>query len=123
MALRREDLYERPEAVILDFPTRIVRARTARARRARAERRLALWAAALVATVGIIGGSALSTPSSVTTRPGSPEAVTVQAGETVWDLATRYAPHGSDPRALADAILELNGIQGVVAPGTEVRLP
>ena len=123
MALRREDLYQRPDAVVLDFPVRIARARAERARRSRIERRVAVWIAALGLTGAVVAGSALSGPGEVTLRPDAPEVVTVQAGETVWDLAQRYASEGSDPRAVADEILELNGIQGVVAPGTQLRLP
>lgn len=123
MALRREDLYQGRDAVVLEFPVRIARARAVRARRARAERHIALWIAALGLTGAVVAGSALSGSPDALARPGSPSVVTVQAGETVWDLAERYAAQGSDPRALADEIIELNGVQGVVPPGTQLRLP
>ena len=123
MALRKEDLYQAPDAVVLDFPVRIAQARARRARRARLERGIVAWAVALGLTAMTIAGAALSGPPEVATRAGAPQAVVVEAGETVFELARTYAAEGTDVAAYADEISALNGLQGVVPAGTEVRLP
>jgi nucleoid-associated protein YgaU len=49
--------------------------------------------------------------------------VVVQSGDTLWSLAQRVAP-GEDPRAVVDAIVELNGLYSVdLTPGMELQLP
>ena len=123
MALRREDLYEGTDAVVVDFPVRIARARARRTTRERLERRVAAWALALGLTAAAIAGSAAAGQPEATSRPGAPSSVVVAAGETVSDLAERYAAEGSDLSAYAEALAALNGIQGVAPPGTELELP
>lgn len=123
MALRKEDLYEAPEAVVLDFPVRIARARAARARRARLERKLASWTVALGLSAAVITGTALAGSPTVASRTAAPQTVVVEAGETLFDIASRYAAEGSDLEAYAAEMAELNGVQGVAPPGTELRLP
>ncbi|MDQ5815249.1 MAG: LysM peptidoglycan-binding domain-containing protein, partial [Actinomycetota bacterium] len=60
---------------------------------------------------------------AVASRPGAPARITVGQGETVWDLAERYAPDGIDRRAYVDAILELNGLDGMPLAGQRLKLP
>ena len=123
MALRREDLPAAPGAVVVDFPIRIARARARRAQRGLVARRLAVWGVALSLTGGVIAMSSLSQPPVVTSRPEAPATVVAQPGETLWDLAERYAAEGSDPHAYVDQIAALNGVRGVVPPGAELELP
>lgn len=126
MAMVREELVDGPGAVVLTFPTpnrplgrpRQVSAR----RRAVARRRLVVGVMVLLLTAALVlatgpGGVA---PAS---RSGAPATVTVGAGETVWDLAERYAPEGIDRRAYVDAILELNGLRGAPLAGERLKLP
>jgi hypothetical protein len=47
----------------------------------------------------------------------------MRSGQTLWDLAERYAPTSTDPRAYVDQVLELNHLSGVPAAGVRVRLP
>ncbi len=117
MAVRREDLIER-SAVVYSFPP--IRARRAR-RREILRRRLALTAIGVV----VAGAGLFATgPDGVSTaRTQGPRVVQVEAGETLWVLAERHAPAGTDTRAYLDAILELNGISVLVEPGTRIRLP
>ena len=123
MALRKEDLYEAPGAVVVDFPVRIARARALRARRAQLERRIVAWSVALGLTGAAIGGAALSGGPEVASRTGAPEVVVAESGQTVFELARSYAAEGSDLEAYAGEIEALNGIQGVVPAGAEIRLP
>lgn len=124
MAMVREELVEGPDAVVLPFPNRAVgrlRPDSAR-RRAVAGRRIVLGVMVLLLTAALVlatgpGGVA---PAS---RSGAPARVTIGAGETVWDLAERYAPDGIDRRAYVDAILELNGLQGAPLAGERLKLP
>ena len=123
MAVRREDLPAAPGAVVVDFPVRIARDRARRARRTMVLRRVAAIGLALGLTGGVIVSSAVGQPAKVLSRPGAPETVVAQPGETLWDLAERYAADGSDAHAWVDEVAALNGVQGVVPPGTELELP
>jgi nucleoid-associated protein YgaU len=121
MAVRQEDLSARPEGVVYAFPVARVRRAASRERMLVRRRRSLLAAVALVVVVfGLLAGPRATAPAS---RPGTPRAVTVRAGDTLWDLATRYAPEGMDARAYLDAIIELNGLGGSVPEGTRIRLP
>ena len=118
MAVRSEDLTWQGSAVVYKFPPLKAR-RIARAEVIR--RRFALGAVALV----VVGAGILATgPSGVApAAPDAKQAVTLKAGDTLWDVASRYAPPSMDTRAYLDAILELNGIGVVVDPGTRIKLP
>uniref|UniRef100_UPI001C20F448 LysM peptidoglycan-binding domain-containing protein n=1 Tax=Modestobacter excelsi TaxID=2213161 RepID=UPI001C20F448 len=49
--------------------------------------------------------------------------VVVQPGDTLWSLAQEVAP-GEDPRAVVDAIVDLNGLEDVdLLPGAVLQLP
>ena len=72
--------------------------------------------AVIVATL-LAGGTA---PAS---RPGAPRAVVVEAGDTLWGIAERYAPDGIDPRAYVDAVIELNELPGMPRAGQQIVLP
>jgi hypothetical protein len=49
--------------------------------------------------------------------------VVVQSGDTLWSLAERLAPE-DDPRAVVDAILDVNGLDSVaLVPGQVLQLP
>ena len=123
MAVRSEELVYEAPAVVYRFPTERVRARAARLRRAEIRRRRR---ALLLVTVGVVIVTLLATgprgvaPASV---PGAPRVVSVAPGDTLWDLATVYAPDGVDPRAYVDAVLELNGLNGMPEAGTTIELP
>ena len=107
MAARQEDLDARPEAVVYAFP--VARVRRAAAR----ERMLVRRRRSVVASIALAAAS----------RPGTPRAVTVRRGDTLWGLATRYAPEGMDARPYLDAVVDLNGLEGTLQEGTRIRLP
>jgi hypothetical protein len=123
MALRREDLLTAPDAVVVDFPVRIAAARRRRARRTYLVRRIVAASAVVVLLGGIVSLSASAQNGEVVSRAGAPDAVVVDPGETLWDLAVRYAPEGSDRTAYVDEIIALNGVSGVAPPGTSLDLP
>lgn len=127
MAIRREDLAPSREggrdAVVYKFPTARVRGAETRRRRMEVRRRrTALVAAGLVmiALFLLATGPSGSAPASA---PGAPKAVTVHAGDTLWDLAERYAPQGVDPRAYVDVVSELNDLENGLVAGMRIRLP
>jgi hypothetical protein len=72
--------------------------------------------AVVVATL-LAGGTA---PAS---RPGAPHSVVVDAGDTLWGIAERFAPGGIDRRAYVDALIELNELSGVPRAGQRIVLP
>jgi hypothetical protein len=119
MALRQEELYATPTGVVLRFPTGAVRAR---ARRQEILRRLGLAAMAvlIVAVVVIATGPR---GSAVASRGGTPEAVVVQPGQTLWEIAESYAAPSVDLRAYVDAVVDINGIEGSVQAGEHLELP
>ncbi|HEX2050406.1 MAG TPA: LysM domain-containing protein [Actinomycetota bacterium] len=123
MAIRTQDLeLERADAVVVRFPTELARARAARARRVAARRRgwLAIAAAVVVAAGVATGARAPATPA---TPSAGPRAVVVAPGDTLWDVAERHAPAGTDPRAFVDELVELNALDGAPAAGVRLRLP
>jgi Tfp pilus assembly protein FimV len=61
--------------------------------------------------------------SAIASRDGSPSRITLQSGQTLWDVADRYAPAGIDPRAYVDALLRMNNIEGAPQSGQRLRLP
>lgn len=114
MALRQEDLGVRTEAIVYRFPAERVEIREQRRRLAARRRRVARQRrlAVIGTTIVMIAGFLLATgPSGTATasRDDAPNAVVMRAGDTLWDLAERYAPAEVDPRAYVDAVLELNG--------------
>ena len=116
MAIRSEALHGESEALVLEFPVRRARARAARARRAVLLRRRVAVVAGLVALAGPPG-------PAVASRPGAPAQVVVGPGDTLWELAGRYAPRGIDPRAYVDALARLNHLPAGVQAGQRLRLP
>jgi hypothetical protein len=124
MAVRREELLEiGTSAEVVAFPTALVRARIARREAvARARRRLAIGALLVLLVLGLLaaGGVGRSAPP---TRAGSPGAVTVREGQTLWGLAQRHAPEGVDLRAYVDEVVRINHLQGAPQQGMRLRLP
>ena len=94
---------------------------TARGRRLVAA--LAALPAAVALTLAVLsGGSALASRDA-----GAPAesftTLTVTAGESLWSIAEQVAP-GADPRDVVDAIVRLNGLEGVtVSAGQQLAIP
>lgn len=123
-AMRREELRAPArEARIYRFPTGAVRRVVARERRLMyVRRRIAVASLALLV---VLGGflAALGGGDPVTSRPGAPRAVRLEPGATLWQVAERYAPPGSDPRAYVRATLDLNGLVAPPPAGARIKLP
>ena len=124
VAIRQEALWGPAEdADVYMFPIAAVRARNARRQQVVFMRRRLAVAALLVGVVTLVlavGGVGNSAPTSA---PGAPRHVTLKAGGTLWDLAERFAPVGSDPRAYVDALIELNELEGAPRSGARLKLP
>lgn len=124
-AIRQEELRGyADEARVYEFPTGPVRRRVAEERQVMFLRRR-VAAAALVAL--LVGGGALVLGSAgapeVTSRPGAPRQVRLERGTTLWQVAERYAPPGTDPRSYIRATLELNGLAAPPHEGARIKLP
>lgn len=126
MALRQEDIEigSAATAVVYRFP--VERAETARIRRGIATRRAArrrhragVAAVAVVAMTLLGGGGEATAPAA----PSQRRFAVVQPGETLWDIAERHAPDGTDPRIYVEALTEANDIGRVLQAGARVRLP
>jgi Tfp pilus assembly protein FimV len=76
---------------------------------------IGLSIAAVTVAVEVAHGGGLRLAGSAT--------VIVQPGDTLWSLAQRAAPE-EDPRAVVDAIVDLNDLAGAeLLPGQELHLP
>ena len=122
MAVRHEDLVVEG-AQVVEFPVRIARARAAAARRRLAVRRGLVALLVVATTSGIVWASAAGRPA-VSSRGDAPASVVVRPGETLWGIAERWAPEGTDLRAYVDALARENGVAGgVLEAGARVVLP
>lgn len=74
----------------------------------------------------VVAGFTLGRGSSLAAGHHAPVArhtVTVQAGDTLWSVAARIAPH-ADPRAIVAEIASLNKLSGsIVQPGEQLVVP
>ena len=116
-------------AVVLQFPRagsgltplRRPAARRAAARRRVVFRRVMLAVALLAILVLVLLGGGGGTAEASHSR--GPRAVVMRSGQTIWDLARRYAPSTMDPRDYVDRVLEINHLGGVPRAGVRIRLP
>jgi Tfp pilus assembly protein FimV len=73
--------------------------------------------------LGLLARVAEPAPTSV--RPPAPVVVTVEPGETVWDVAARVAPGrpGAEVAAVAERIVADNSLDSVrLEPGQVLRV-
>ncbi len=83
--------------------------------------RLLVLVGVVVATVSFF--SAPSAQASIDKADVSFQYVTVSSGQTLWEIAEKYAP-GKDVRDTVDAIVSLNNLtEGTVQPGQRLALP
>ena len=88
---------------------------------ARRRRAVAGLATMVVVGAGVLGGGATgSAPASVARAP---DRVVVGPGQTLWDVADRYAAPAVDRRAYVDTLVRLNHVRGALQPGARLRLP
>lgn len=75
--------------------------------------------AIVVAGVSLLGAQS----ATATSEAVALEVVTVEPGETLWQLAEQVAPH-ADPRDVVHDILSLNNVSSAdIEPGLELELP
>lgn len=105
------------EVVRLD-DVRARRRPSARVRRHRVVAVLFVLALAAALAMGIGGLAGADDPTPVT------ETVTVQPGQTLWDVAVAHTADGADPRVTLEQIRDVNGLAGTDVPAwTPVVLP
>lgn len=119
MAIRVEELHRtQPPARVYRFPD--VAGRRRRAMFLRRRLAVATVLVALVSMFVMATGPSGVAPASV---GRAPRAVVVHPGQTLWDIAHRYARPGTDPRAYVQAILDVNHLGAPPPAGSRVKLP
>jgi len=121
MAVREEELQVRTQGKVLRFPAERAAARLRRQRLIEGRRRLAILIAGLAVIVGVILGGSGGT--AVASKPGAPTSVVLQPGDTLWSIASEYAPDGIDPRAYVHALEQINDLEGAARAGAQLTLP
>ena len=54
----------------------------------------------------------------------TPVSYTVEYGDTLWEVATGHYPSSEDPRAVIEAIRQVNDLEGYgLRPGMRLELP
>jgi hypothetical protein len=122
MAVRQDELQVQTPGRVLRFPAERAAARLRRQRLIEGRRRLTILVAALAVVVGVILGGG-SGGTAVASKPGAPRAVVLQPGDTLWSIATEFAPDGIDPRSYVHALEQLNGLEGAPRAGMQLTLP
>jgi hypothetical protein len=117
---------------VVSYPTfgsaRPVRPERATAPRLRLTRRGRVVVATLAAIPLVIAGLmfGLGSGEAVATKDAAPDSltwVTVDGGQSLWDLAAEIAP-GEDPREFAAQVASFNQLDGaVIQPGQELAIP
>ena len=83
---------------------------------------LAVLAALLVVVGGVVRAMTASGPDETLGRTNL--TVVVEPGQTLWDLAERYAPEGRDLVEWADEIARANGLEGrTLQAGMPLQVP
>jgi hypothetical protein len=82
------------------------------------------WLAGLAVATGLfVAGLGAFANGMAAEVPQQTATVSVGAGETLWDVAERFAPD-SDPAAVVERIEQLNGLHGdTLAPGLPLIVP
>jgi hypothetical protein len=120
MAVRVEELQgHQVSGRVYRFPTARIRRRN-RLRVVRRRIALATLLVAFIVAFMLATGPSGVAPASVS---HAPRGVVVHAGQTLWDVARRYARPGTDPRGYVQSILDLNHLSAPPAAGTHIRLP
>ena len=125
MAVRSEDLFQR-DAQVVQFPSRD---RRPSARRLAAERRVEAQRRAVASVLAVVLAGILfflatgPEGNALASRSEAPKAVTLQSGDTLWDIAERYAAPGQDPRAYVHSLIEINDLGPVPQVGERLKLP
>lgn len=82
-----------------------------------------LAALPLVLGIGYVGLSGSVAAATSESSSAQFEYVTVQTGQSLWELAHEVAPD-DDPRYVVDAIMSLNGLtSAVIYPGQSLAVP
>lgn len=82
-----------------------------------------LFAIPLVAIAIFLGAGAVGANATDTPATGTFEYISVDPGQSLWQLAEHVAP-GADPREVIADILSLNNLRsGDVQPGQQLAIP
>jgi hypothetical protein len=83
-----------------------------------------IFGASILTIIGIVIASGqLAGASDLAQAAPATEMITVQAGDSLWSLATNAVSTG-DPRDTVQRIRELNGIEGsIITPGDRLVVP
>lgn len=80
----------------------------------------------ITAIVIILGSAAMLMKPAYVIGSSEPtfDFVTVESGDTLWDIATRYSSDETDIRKFIYEISSLNDIDGTaLTPGQEIKIP
>jgi hypothetical protein len=98
------------------------RSRRSPVRLTRRGRLVVVLAITLIAATAMLFGRA-QVVAGPTSKGPIAQYVTVQSGDTLWELAAAVAP-GRDPRPVIDRIVELNGLEsGALRAGQRLAVP
>lgn len=92
--------------------------------RIKSEFRFTLFLVICILLISLIGGSLVGINPAVALTDKNYTTIEVCSGDTLWEIASKYAPENMDIRRAVYKLQDLNNLKAVdLAPGMVIQIP